>query len=147
MLHNTLHKLLNDPDTAFVVVGAAITIFILLLKWLPNYCVILWKSTLISYIIFIIFMLLGQVYQHSSFAEIPLFGVPYRTFGAILVVPGMLIYGLIPGAINMCPSDFDEFGTLTCAFLFYAIVLWGVMKAIKINKEVNAAGKKQDDNM
>jgi hypothetical protein len=47
----------------------------------------------------------------------------------------------------MCPTDSDEFWIYTCAFLFYAIVFWGIMKLIKKNKEPKAIEQKQDDNV
>jgi hypothetical protein len=144
MLHNTLHKLLNDPDTAFVVVGAAITIFIMLLRWLPGYCKLLWKSTLVSYIIFIIFMLLEPIHYHSLL-ETPLFNIPYHILGATLMIPGMLIQGLIFG-VGPCPiGDNAEFYILIFAFLFYAVVIWGIMKLIKKSKEPITVETKQDN--
>jgi hypothetical protein len=137
----------SNTDIAFFEVSTVITILFVLSRLFLKFRVLLWKGTLISYIVFVIFMLLAQVYQHSSFAEMPLFAIPYRTLGAILVVPGMLIYGLIPGKVKMCPTDSDEFWIYTCAFLFYAIVFWGIMKLIKKNKEPKAIEQKQDDNV
>jgi hypothetical protein len=140
------NMLIDNPEISFIIVATVITILIALSRLFLKCCPLLWKSTLISYIVFVIFMLLAQVYQHSSFAEIPLFGIPYRTLGAILMVPGMLIYGfLIPGVIKPCPSDSDEFASCVISFLFYAIVIWGIMKLIKKSKEPRTVETKQDN--
>jgi hypothetical protein len=91
-------------------------------------------------------MLLAPIYQ-KSLIETPLFEIPYQIFGAMLIVPGMLMYGLIPGRVKPCPSNFDVFAFYTIAFLFYAIVIWGIMKVIKQRKEIKTAEKKQDNNV
>jgi hypothetical protein len=92
-------------------------------------------------------MLMGVAYEHSPLGDTPSYRMVFNTLSAILLVPGMLIYGLFPGTIKMCPSIFDEFAISTIGFLFYAIVIWGIMKLIKINKEPEAAQNKQGDNL
>jgi hypothetical protein len=135
----------NNPYTAFIVVAAAITITILLLRLIFDYCVLLWKSTLISYIVyfaFAIFIYVGNIRDATPF-EITVF----KILGPLLLFPGLLIYGLIPGIIKPCSSDTDILGWLTCGFLFYTIVIWGIMKLVKKSKEPVASEKKQDDNI
>jgi len=137
--------LVDNPEISFIAVATAITILILLLRLFLKRYVLLWKSTLISYIVFVIFMLMGVAYEHSPLGDTPIYRMVFNTLSAILLVPGMLIYGLIPGTIKMCPSIFDEFAILTIGFLFYATVIWGIMKIIQKNKENKAAEKKQDE--
>jgi hypothetical protein len=130
----------NDPYTIFIYVAAAITILILLLRLFFDCCTLLWKSILISYIVFITLILSSSILEHNHIGIV-------SALSAILLIPGMLIYGLIPGVTKPCPSDFDVFWWHLIAFIFYAIVIWGIMKAFKINKELNAPEKKQDDNV
>jgi hypothetical protein len=145
-----IYKLFDNPYTGFLVVATVITVLVLLPRLLLKRCVLLWKSTLISYVIYVAFatfMYIGESWQmKSEHAPTHLFGKIYYILGPLLLIPGMLIYGLVPGAIKMCPSNFDEFGVLTCAFLFYAIVIWGIMKVIKQRKEMKTVEKKQGDN-
>jgi uncharacterized protein YacL len=140
------NMLIDNPEISFIIVATAITILLVLLRVIFKFCVLLWKSTLISYIVFVIFMLMVPIYEHSLL-KTPLFKVLYHILGATLIVPGMLIYALIPGAINPCPSDSDEFVSYIISFIFYAIVIWGIMIFIKKSKELVATEKKQDDNM
>jgi hypothetical protein len=137
----------NNPYTAFLVVSTAITILLVLSRLFLKFHVLLWKGTLISYIVFVVFLLMGVAYEHTPLGDTPFYRGVFNVLSAILLVPGLLIYGLIPGVIKPCPSDFDVFGWHLAGFLFYAIVIWGIMKAIKINKEPVASEKKQDDNV
>jgi hypothetical protein len=146
MFHKLLHKLFDDPYTAFIVVSTAITISLVLSRLFLKFRVLLWKSTLISYLAFVIFMLLEPIHYHSLL-KTPLFNIPYDILGATLMIPGMLIQGLIFG-VGPCPiGDNAEFYILTFAFLFYAVVIWGIMIFIKKSKELVATEKKQDDNV
>jgi membrane protein implicated in regulation of membrane protease activity len=142
-----IDKLFDNPTTAFIAVATVITILILLSRLFLKRNVLLWKSTLISYTVFVIFMYAGVLYEHSSFGETPLYEIPFRTLAMILLAPGMLIYAFFPGAIKMCPSNFDEFAIDTIGFLFYAVVIWGIMKLIKRRKETKATEKKQDNKL
>jgi hypothetical protein len=137
---------LHNPYTAFLVVA---TVIIILVRLFLKRSVILRKSTLISYIIYVAFTTFWYI-SISWYTEqetlTNLFETISYLLGPLLVIPGMLIYGLIPGVIKPCPSDTDVFGWFTFGFLFYAIVIWGIMKFRKIGKESKTAGKKQDDN-
>jgi hypothetical protein len=137
----------NNPYTAFIAVSTAITILFVLARLVLKLRLLLWKGTLISFIIFIIFLIMGVAYEHSPLGDTPIYRMVFNTLSAILLVPGLLIYSLIPGVIKPCPSDFDVFGWHLAAFIFYAIVFWGVVKAIKVNKELNAYGKNTDNNI
>jgi hypothetical protein len=135
----------DHPNIAFIIVATAITLPLVLLRLVFKFRLLLWKSTLISYILFVIFMLIAPIYEHdllkTPFSDI------YRIYGAVLIIPGMLIQGLIFG-VGPCPiGDYAEFVIDIAAFIFYAIVIWGIMKIIKINKEPQAIEQKQDDNM
>ena len=87
------------------------------------------------------------LYEHSPLGDTPFYEMVFYILAGILLTPAMLIYGLFPGTIKMCPSSFDEFATYTIGFLFYAIVIWGIMKFIKQRKGTKATEKKQDDNL
>jgi hypothetical protein len=140
-------ELFINPYAAFLVVATAITILILLLRLFFKRCVLLWKSALISYIVFVVFLLMGVAYENTSLGDTLLYRLAFNAFSVILLAPGLLIYGLIPGFIKPCPSDFDVFSWHTIAFLFYAIVIWGIMKLIKKSKEPKAIAEKQDDTL
>ena len=85
--------------------------------------------------------------MRSEHAPTHLFKTIYYIFGPLLLVPGGLIYAFVPGAIKMCPSDFDFFAILTIGFIFYAIVIWGIMKLVKKSKETKATAMKQGDTL
>ena len=125
----------NGPNFVFFFVSTTITILIFFFRLRFKQLRILWKSTLISYTIFLIFA--ASLYTGGGLAIL----------GLILLPPGMLIYGMFPGAAKPCPSDFDLSVILTFSFLFYAFVILGIMKVIKKSKENKAAEIKQDDNL
>jgi len=137
-----IEKLFYNPYTGFLVVATGITITILLLRLLLKFRVLLWKSTLISYIVFAAFATFMYVDSIRGHGLSPFWYTVFKILGPLLLVPGMLIYGLIPGVIKPCPSDTDVLGWLTFGFLFYAVVIWGIMKIIKQRKETKAAVKK-----
>jgi hypothetical protein len=137
-----IDKLFEIPDIAFLVVATVITLSILILRLFFKSCVFLWRGTLISYIVFVIFICMGVLYEQSPLGDTHFYRMLFHTLSAILLVPAMLIYGLFPGAIKMCPSIFDEFAIYTTGFLFYAIVIWGIMKFAKRRKETKAAENK-----
>lgn len=87
---------------------------------------------------------MGTLWEHSS---IRFFDIVFNILGPLLLVPGMLIYSLFPGTVKMCPAEFDVFAWHTIGFLFYAIVIWGIMKVIKQRKATKATAKKQDDSL
>ena len=96
-----INKLFENEYAAFLVVATVITILILLSRLLLKRCVLLWKSTLISYIIFLIlvsFMCISEYWQmKSEHAPTHLFGTIYLILGPLLLVPGVLIQALIFG--------------------------------------------------
>jgi hypothetical protein len=138
---------LHNPYTAFIVVATVITISIAILRFIFKRCVLLWKSTLMSYIMSVIcttFWYIGvswMIGKEGTLAD--LFSIIYGILLLLLAIPGMFIYGLIPGVIKPCPSDTDLFGWFTFGFLFYILVFWGRNKFRKYREEMKAAVKKQ----
>jgi membrane-bound ClpP family serine protease len=125
----------NGSNFIFFFVSTTITILIFFFRLRFKRLQILWNIALILYIIFLIFA--------ASLCT----GGGLSIFGLILLPPGMLIYGMFPGAAKPCPSDFDVSAILTISFLFYTFVFWGILSVIKKSKENKAAEIKQDDNV
>ena len=116
-----LYNFFENPQSAFFIVSTAITIFILILRFIFKYFKVFWKCTLISYCVYIIFLIIAMKYDSA-----------FNILGPIFLVPGMLIYGLIPGMIKMCPSNFDVFAWHTIGFLLYAAIFCGIIKFIQM---------------
>jgi len=135
-------------EIAFVTITTLITIVILLLRLVFKKCVFLWKSTLISYISFIILMLTRVACEHFRSGMVAFLSeMLCYIFSIILVMPASLVYSLFLSGIRTCPSAFDIFIMHTIGFLFYMIVIWGILKFIIIYKEPKAAEQKQGDNL
>jgi hypothetical protein len=132
----------DNPYTAFIVVSTAITVLFVLLRLIFKLRILLWKSTLISYIIFFVFTLMSIAYEHSQVSE-----RAFQILYVIMLAPGMIIQALFFGGGPCLSGNHVEFNILTFAFLFYTIVIWGIMRLIKKSKEPVAAENKQDDNV
>jgi hypothetical protein len=136
------------PIIAFIAVATIIMILIFLSR---KRCMLLWKSTLMSFI----FSLPGPILWYIGMSlQIEKEGISadflfiiFNLLFILLVIPGMFIYGLIPRVIKPCPSDLDLFGWLTFGFLFYVLVFWGRNKFRKYREEMKVAEKTQNDNM
>lgn len=139
-------KLFDDPETAFLVVATVITILILLLRLFLKSCVLLWKSSLISYVVFLILIFMGILYEHSYLGDNHFYRMGFDILSMILLTPSMLIYGILTMA-KMCPSNMDVFAWHTIGYLFYTLVILGIMKVVKQRKEMKATAKKQDDSL
>ena len=100
---------------------------------------------MISYIVFLIFTVLMYIGDDKLNNMIPYTGFILMGFSFILLTPGLLIYGLIPGVIKPCPSDNDVLGWFTCGFLFYSIVIWGILKLIKKSEKSRTIEIKQNN--
>jgi hypothetical protein len=140
-----MDKLFDNPDIASLVVVTTMLIVVWLVKWRFKAYVLLWRGTLISYMVFITFILMGVVYEHCHIG--PFYRILFHTVSAVLLIPSALIYSFFPGAIKMCPSNFDEVALNTISFLFYSFIFLGIMKVIKRRKETKAAEKKQDNKL
>jgi hypothetical protein len=127
----------------FLIVATLTTTAILFLRFYFKKCVFLWKSTLIVYISFLILTLISIAYENFPFRDGTLSRMLFQCFYIILVIPSWLIYCLIPP--KRYPSAFDIFIMTTIGFLFYMIVIWGILKIRKIMKENKAAGIKPID--
>ena len=134
--------LFDSESLAFIVIATAITLLLVLLRVIFKFRVLLWKSTLISYIVFFIFTLMSIAYEHSQASE-----GSFQILGMILLVPGVLIQALIFGGGPCLSGNHVLFNIFTFAFLFYAIVIWGILIFIKKSKEPVAVEKKQDNNL
>ena len=134
-----INKLFENEYAAFLVVATAITILIFFSKLRFKRLVLLWKSTLISYIIFLIlvsFMCISEYWQmKSEHAPTHLFGTIYLILGPLLLTPGILIQALIFGGGPCLSGNHVLFNIFTIAFLFYSMVIWGIMKIRKQLKE------------
>ena len=134
-----INKLFENKYAAFLVVATAITILIFFSKLRFKRLVLLWKSTLISYIIFLIlvsFMCISEYWQmKSEHAPTHLFGTIYLILGPLLLTPGILIQALIFGGGPCLSGNHVLFNIFTIAFLFYSMVIWGIMKIRKQLKE------------
>ena len=139
--------LLNGSHFAFLFVATMITAVIFLSKFRFKCLRILWKSALISYITFLIFTVFMGLGSYNLNNMIPSMGFVLIGFSFLLLTPGLLIYGLIPGVIKPCPSDTDVFGWFICSFIFYMFVIWGIMTVIKKSKENKLSDIKQKDSL
>jgi hypothetical protein len=131
-----IDKLFENEYIAFLVVSTVITTMMLLLKLCFKFRVLLWKSTLISYIIFFILTLWSIAYEGS-----------FPILCIIILAPGTIIQAMFFGGGPCLSGNHVLFNIFTFAFLFYAIVIWGIMIFIKKSKELVATEKKQDDNV
>jgi hypothetical protein len=136
-----INKLFENEYVAFIVVATAITILILFSKLRLKRLVLLWKSVLFPYIIFLIFAALMAIGSD----EIPFLCYLLIIFTFILLTPGLLIQASIFGGGPCLSGNHVEFNILTFAFLFYVIVIWGIMKLIKKSKEPITVETKQDN--
>jgi hypothetical protein len=137
-----INKLFENEYAAFLIVSTLITTTMLLLKLRFKFLILLCKSTLISYIVFFIFTLMSIAYEHSQASE-----GSFQILGMILLVPGVLIQASIFGGGPCLSGNHVLFNILTFAFLFYAVLIWGIMKFIKCCKDSLAPEQKQDYNM
>jgi hypothetical protein len=146
-----INKLFENEYAAFLIVSTVITTTMLLLKLRFKFLTLLWKSTLISYIIFLIlvsFMCISEYWQmKSEHAPTHLFGTIYLILGPLLLTPGILIQALIFGGGPCLSGNHVLFNIFTFAFLFYTVVIWGIMEFIKCCKDSLAPEQKQDGNM
>lgn len=145
------NELFSEPYLPFIIIATAITILVLLLKFFFKFFNLLWKSTLISYIAYVILIVLlyiSRLWQmKSEHAPTFIFEKLYFILGPLLIVPGGMIYGLIPGVIKPCPSSLDFCIILIIGFLFYSVAIWGIMAVIKKSKESKSAEIKRGDNV
>jgi len=137
-----INKLFENEYAAFLVVATAITILTFFSKLRFKRLLLLWKGTLISYIVFFIFTLMSIAYEHSQARE-----GSFQILGMILLVPGILIQASIFGGGPCLSGNHVLFNIFTFAFLFYAVVIWGITKFIKCCKDSLAPEQKQDYNM
>jgi hypothetical protein len=140
-----INKLFENEYAAFIVVATAITILILFSKLRFKRLVLLWKSILITYLVFLVFATLMAIGDEKLTDRIHFMVYPLMIFMFILLTPGMLIQALIFGGGPCLSGNHTLFNIVTIAFLFYAIVIWGIMKLISKSKEPNVAENKQDN--
>lgn len=137
-------KLLDNPDIAFVVVSTTVTILILLVRLRIKVLALLCKSSLITYVVFLILIFMGILYEHLYLGDNYFYRFVFHTLSMILLTPSVLIYGILTMA-KMCPSNEDEFAWYIIGYLFYMFVILGIMKVRKIIREDKVSQKKQDD--
>jgi hypothetical protein len=76
---------------------------------------------------------------------LPFTGYILIVFSFILLTPGLLIQASIFGGGPCLSGNHIEFNLITFAFLVYCIVIWGIMKLVKKNKQPVIIENKQNN--
>jgi ankyrin repeat protein len=124
------HKFLENPNMFSLVILTMVLIATGLLRLLFKYFKLLWRSSLIAYVIFSVYLVLVDSPHLLDNAIIH----TIVTIFSVLLTPAIIAVAMFK-RMGPCPTNSDEIAMFITGYAFITVVILGIMKLIKWRKK------------